>query len=401
MTSVPPTLTTGVAAGVTYALGPNGLVVIDGNRFTTSAPTTSTLADGRVVVIGPTGAVSVQKVSPNPQRTHSVTPRDYVLGAFVPTIIAVLFSIPWRILDSAIKDMEPYYQLQRQTGALAEHSLTLSYRASISVAAIFSAIRNGHHVVWWSGVIYMVILLLAPLASETVFIGFVDPGGCSTTSSRTECIPQLSVFPTAARVVEGCLTFIVILTVALAIVIARRRSGVYANPLSIAGLATLFQDRRVIDDFRRIQSFNPSSKELRDALRGNRYRIGEHIDMCGRPLYGITTVQNDTQPIETSYQTSFGGKKYASVAVNPVDESPARRPREEKPVANFGTHAAVVTVFGLCVCGLLILVVYYNRVGASTPFERFMNSGSFGTNFLFTAVGVAIKLYWAFLDDGA
>ena len=398
--SMPSRLTTGVAAGVTYVIGPSGSVLVDGNAFQTSVPTTSTLADGRVVIVGPTGAVSVQERPSSPQPAFSLTPRDYILGAFVPTIIAVLFGIPWRILAAAIEEMEPFYQMQRPAGALAEKSLTLQYRASINIVAVLSAIRNGHFVVWWSGLIYVVILFLAPLASETVFIGFVDPSRCTTTS-RTGCIPELAVFPVAARVVEGILAFVAILTFALAIAIARRRSRLHANPSSIAGLATLFQDHRVIEDFRRISSYCPNSKELQHALRGNRYRIGEHIGIDGNSEYGITSIHGNAQLVETSHQNShLDGKKYASVAVNPVEESPNRSQQKKKTILDYGTHAAVVIFFALLLSGLLVLVVYYNRVGGDTPFERFMDSGSFGTTFLFTGVGVLVKMYWTFLDDG-
>ena len=48
----------------------------------------------------------------------------------------------------------------------------------------------------------------------------------------------------------------------------------------------------------------------------------------------------------------------------------------------------------------MALIIYYNRLGSQTGFERFMDSNSFGTSFLFTAVGVIIKLYWTLLDDG-
>ena len=60
---------------------------------------------------------------------------------------------------------------------------------------------------------------------------------------------MLSVYPVAARLLQGILVFVSIMAVALGIAIKRMKSGVYANPVSIAGLATLFQkklpDRRL------------------------------------------------------------------------------------------------------------------------------------------------------------
>ena len=388
--------TTGYAAGEWYTIQPSGVVVIGDQTFSTASPTTATLDDGNIVAVGPSG-ISIQEMTSKP--VHTITPHDYYIGAFVPIVLAVIFSIPWHILAAAIREMESFYQLQRLDGALAENSLCLNYRSSISAVATFNATRRGHFVVWWSGLVSIIILFLSPLASETVFIGFVGGGRCTATSSRDACIPLLSVFPAAARAVQGILAFVAVITFFLAIAIARRKSGVFANPLSIAGLATLFQDQDVVEDFRRIVVYSPNSNDIKAALRGQRYRIGAYSQGNGSPEYGITTVHNNAEPADPSHRASFRGKKYTSVAVNAVEERPDPLKRK-KQLSRLGTHPAVLLIFGLFVCATLTLIVYYNRVHTFTGFERFMDSESFGTSFLFTAIGVIIKMYWTLLDDG-
>ena len=375
-------------------------MVIDGTTFNTASPTTTTLADGQEVVVGPTGAVSIQDLAPIDPTKHtiSVTPRDYVIGAFLPTILAVLFSIPWHLLASAVKEIEPFYQLHNADGVSAEDSLTLDYRASINIVATFTAIRKRHYLVWWSGLLSLIILVIPPLASETVFIGFIGEGRCTATSGRQACIPELSVYPVAARVVQGILAFVAVLTFALAIAILQRKSGVYANPLSIAGHATLFQDQRLIEDFRRLNPFG-SLKEIRNSLRGNRYRLGTYSEVDGSISYGMTLIHGNAMPVEEDYCTSsLRGKKYASVAVHPVEEYSTSV--HKKPSSSPWLHPATVIAFALFVLGLEALIIYYNRVGGDTGFERFMDSEAFGVSFLFTAVGVIIKMYWNLLDDG-
>ena len=320
-----------------------------------------------------------------------------MVGAFIPTILAVLFTIPWHLLASAIKEIEPFYQLHNADGISAEDSLMLNYRASISVVATVTAIRKRHYLVWWSGVLSLIILLLPPLASETVFIGFVGAGRCTATSGRQACIPELSYFPIAARVVQGILAFIAVLTFALAIAILQRKSGVFANPLSIAGIATLFQDQRLVEDFRRINPY-ANSKEIRNSLRGNRYRLGTYSSFDENSYYGMTLVHSNPLPGDDDRRTSFGGKKYASVAVNPVDEFPAQH--EKKPSSRPWVHPVTVLSFALFVLGLMILIIYYYFVGTDSGFERFMSSDAFGVSFLFTAIGVILKMYWSLLDDG-
>jgi hypothetical protein len=298
------------------------------------------------------------------------------------------------LVSSTINEIEPFYQLHGADGALAEDSLALDYRASTSIIATITALRKRHYVVWFSGAISLITLPLAPLASETVFVGFV--GDCSVHTHKRNCFPVLSVYPVAARLVQGILAVIAIMAAALAIAINRRKTGVYANPLSIAGLATLFQDNYMIEDFRRLNAYLPTSKAIRDSFQGNRYAIDTYVEADGSMAYGITITHHNTLPIGPGQTVSrLDGNNYASVALNTVDGSaPATKPSSSPWV-----HPATVMVFAVFVCGLEVLVLYYGHTGGDTGFERFMDSAQFGVSFLFTAVGVSFKMYWSLLDD--
>lgn len=397
-TIMPPAQTTGTFQGESYSVGSNGLVVIDGTSFNTAAPTTATLKDGKVVVVWPTGSVSIQEAQDlAPPKKIAITPKEYIIGAFVPTILAVVYSIPWHLLASAIQEIEPFYQLQRPEGVAAQDSIALDYRASINVIATFSAFRKGHFLVCWSGLISLLVLVLAPIASQTVFISFI--GSCTATSGREACSPELSVYPVAARVLQGILAFIAVLTIALAAAIKRGKSGLYADPLSIAGLATLFQNDHVVESFRLLNPYFPSSKMIRASLQGHRFRITSYVGSDGSSSYGIVMCYEDPATVQNNYQTAFrGGKKYTSVAVDAVDgHIPLRR---QRTVSEFFIHPGAIAAFALFVAGLQALIIYYNNNSDDTAFERFMDSQSFGVGFLFTALGVMLKLYWCLLDDG-
>ena len=368
-----------------------------GSTFFTGTPTLATLSNGNIIEVEPTGAVSIkvpQETTEQPQKW--IAPRKYVLGAFVPTILAVLFTIPWHILASAIKEIEPFYQLQHPHGATVAKSLNLDYRSSINVVAVFHALRNGHFIVWWSGLVSLVTLVLAPLAPETVFIGF--QGHCTATTGR-QCYPKLSVYPEAARAVEGILAFVAIITVLLAFFLWRRSSGVYGNPLSLAGVATHFQNWDAIEEFR---GLNPdlSSKQIAKVLASSRYRIGPYVERDGTHAYGLMPLHLTSTTYMQAAETSFrDGKKYASVSVNAVDEDPKPRQARKFSSAVMVVHPVTIIVYGILVAGLLTLVVYYNQTGGDTGFERFMDSTSFVVTALFTSIGVVIKMYWSFLDD--
>lgn len=388
---------TGMFKGEPYTIGPDGAIFIGGKSFATASPTTATLADGKIVVVGPSG-VSVQDALNNTASPKTwVTPYEYVVGGILPTVIAVIFSIPWHLLALAVKEIQPFYQLQHPDGATAQDSIGLDYRYSINAIATFTAMRKGHYLVWWTGLISMAILFVAPLATGTIFIGFT--GLCTATSGRQNCFPKLSVYPVGARILQGILGFIAILTFFLAIAMLRKRSGVYANPLSIAALATLFQNQQVIEDFRRLNPYYTDTKMIRAALRENRYRIGPYVDHEGAKCYGLTKCHDDHALMDPNYQTSFRkGQKYSSVSVTSVEDH--QRPKKRISLASLFIHPAAIITFAIFVAGLEVLIIYYNRTGGDTGFERWMDSQSFGVGFLFTAVGVILKMYWSILDEG-
>ena len=389
---------TGILGGETYSIGTDGKIIIGGKTFDRSSPTTAVLDSGKTVEIGPTGvAVLPAKGSGSGPVKHYIHPKEYVLGAFVPVIIAVIFTIPWQILNAAVKEIEPFYQLQREDGATAADSLALEYRSSINIIATFTAIRKGHFLVWWSGLISIIAIALAPLATETVFIGF--DGHCTPQSGRQACIPQLNVYPVAARVLQGILSFMAFLTLALAYSLHRGKTGLRANAQSIAGLAALFQNSQVVEDFRRLNPHYTTSKMISAALRDNRYRIAAFFDEDGTSAYGLIKCNHDSALMDPNYRTAFRqGKKYASVNVTATEDQ--ERPKKHRTFSSYFTHPATIVVFGAFVAGLETLVIYYNQTGGDTGFERWMDSQSFGVAFLFTAFGVLIKMYWTHLDDG-
>lgn len=396
---------TGVVNGVQYSVG-SGRLYIGEKTIDMASPTTATLSGGGVLVVDPTGGASVQipanaSGQAEHDRHYGVTEHQYIIGAFVPTILAVLFAIPWNLLASALQEMEPFYQLHNPEGVAASESLLLDYQNSINVAATVNAFRNGHFLVWCSGLISLMVPLLAPLASETVFIGFVGEGKYTATSGSQACKPRLSVYSVAARVVQSILALIAVLTISLAIAMARKKSGVYSNPLSIASVAALLQNKDVVEEFRRLNPHITDKRTLMAALGCQSYKIGVYETEEGGSSYGLLIWKQNPDSIAKDGRTqNQGGKKYTSITVKDVDETSPPRSKPRATSTSLLTHQASVMIYGILVAGLLALVIYYNQTGGDTPFERFMDSQSLGVTFLFTAVGVGIEMYWALLDGG-
>jgi hypothetical protein len=317
-----------------------------------------------------------------------------VVGAFVPTIIAVLFTIPWGLLDTSVQRLEPFYQLSGNNGASASNSLLLDYPGTNIFMLLFKALFKRHWIVLVSAILYLVALLLAPLASETVFIGL--SGTCNAYAGGKACIPTLSVYLVTARVIEVVLVGMGILTLLLIIQNRHRSSGVFANPHSIAAVATLFHNPEILQIF---LSYQPVTKEeyFKSILKQHRYQLGYYNNRDGTIPYGflVTPGHLDDDPSPNTYNTSH---KYITPNLNDSVSSPTTDRYGSESI--FAQKLQCIA-FAAFLLGLMIVIIYYKLTDYNTPFERFMDSQGFGVRFIFTLIGVIVKKFWEHTRGGA
>ncbi|CZS94144.1 uncharacterized protein RAG0_04191 [Rhynchosporium agropyri] len=85
---------------------------------------------------------------------------------YLPTIIAVCYSIIWSWVDLDVKRLEPWFQLSRDGGATAEESLLLQYPYDFLPFIPFTAFKKKHWGVFYAGLIMiMVFWIITPLQS--------------------------------------------------------------------------------------------------------------------------------------------------------------------------------------------------------------------------------------------
>ncbi|KAL2070841.1 hypothetical protein VTL71DRAFT_13867 [Oculimacula yallundae] len=333
-----------------------------------------------------------------------ITLIQYVFVAFVPLIFAVVFTIPWQILDSTIRELEPFYQLARPGGALAEHSLCLNYGSSFLITTPFKSISKGHFVVCWSSLISIAVLILVPLTSEAFFVSL--SGTCGANLPTRLCYGHWGVYPDLVRVIQGILSFIAVLLILLLGFTFNRKSGVYSEPLSIAGLASLLHKSPVLKDFREIDSL-VKNKELKSILSGKRYAVSEFTSIDQRSCYGLINVNTDVETGFAAKATRSGNKGRYKLVVG--SKSNIESSTEEVNIHSSRSRGAKVwwvikeklyyiAAFVL-LGGLLALITYYHWTSADTEFERFMDSQGFGVRFMMTGLGVAVKLFWGGIDQ--
>jgi hypothetical protein len=411
----------------TYAVTPY-VTVKDGKTFTTTPkPVSETIrATATGGYMDPTGTIianSPKSTIVNSTGTYyesengeihrvpQITLRQYIYVAFLPLIVSVLYTIPWQILDTTIREMEPFYQLNQEGGALGKNSLCLDYNTSWLIAVPFQSIRRGHFIPFWSSLISIAVLIVAPISSEAFFVSVT--GDC-VANAQGPCHAAWGVYPALARAIEGILGFICVLLIALIFFTHRRESGLYSEPLSLAGLGVLLSKSPLLKVIRRIDSMI-TNHELQQVMAAKRFKLSEFVAEDNTPCLGIVPI--DLEP-EAGFapQGHTTEKKGVYNSVRTVDEFGFNGQELQPPIRGIiKWHTGIslrkdvkqkMMYLGalLIIAGLLTLITYYHWTGPvtgkSTGFETFMDSQGFGVRFMMTILGVGIKLLWNSVDTG-
>ncbi|KAI5860405.1 hypothetical protein GGS23DRAFT_613962 [Durotheca rogersii] len=345
----------------------------------------STDADGRPAATATLYPTLPTDPPPASVRVYSLSHGEYFVGMFLPTVLAILLAVPVRALDANARVMQPWHALAaaRARGAAGRDSLCLETSGWGAAAASARALARGRALGAVTGALVLASALLVPLAAEAVAFDLRGAGCARGAGTARNCAYVLSVFDQAAGAALGVLAAMAALVAAALALLARWRSGVAANPWSVAGVAALAQDPRL----RRLFATLPRGADapprlLRSALADRRFRLGFFYGPAGSVEYGVELCD---EPAPPAFPPSGARESQTRHAV------PAK-PKHHLPFLMLGFASRVL--FLLLLCGLLALILYYNNTGGDTPFEDFMASESFGVRFLFTGVGVIISFAW-------
>jgi hypothetical protein len=341
-----------------------------------------------------------------------ITRNQYFLVSFFPLIISAFYIIPWRILDSTIREMEPFYQLSQPGGATAENSLCLDYGTSFILVTPIKAMLRGHFIVFWSSLISLAVLILAPISSEAFFVSL--SGTCGVNLDSADCLGAWGVYPKLARMIEGVLSFVAVLLVLIIIFNYRRTTGIHSEPLSIVGLASLFYKSPLLRSFKEIDS-RIKNKDLKKLLEGKRFAISEFKTMDQMHCYGVVPLDGDS---EAGFSSAHGlGKKSRYSLLNTSELTLANNQETSSPNTDeiLGSTSRMTRLWWnvkeklyylaafLVFAGLLTMIMYYffapynqNHISA---FEKYMDSQGSGVRFMMTALGVVVKLFWSNIDQ--
>ncbi|KAF4345269.1 hypothetical protein FBEOM_771 [Fusarium beomiforme] len=109
---------------------------------------------------------------------------------YVPTIIAVLYSMLWSWIDLDVKRMQPWFELSKRDGATAENSLFLDYQYEFVALVPFKAAKRKHWPVFFGGTAMVIVFwALTPLQSALLGTGIVKQTDVVTLMNRSQLLP--------------------------------------------------------------------------------------------------------------------------------------------------------------------------------------------------------------------
>ncbi|KAL5608997.1 hypothetical protein FOVSG1_003678 [Fusarium oxysporum f. sp. vasinfectum] len=109
---------------------------------------------------------------------------------YVPTIIAVLYSMLWSWIDLDVKRMQPWLELSKREGATAENSLFLDYQYEFVALVPFKSAKRKHWPVFFGGTAMVIVFwALTPLQSALLGTGIVKQTDMTTLVNRSQLLP--------------------------------------------------------------------------------------------------------------------------------------------------------------------------------------------------------------------
>ncbi|KDN71084.1 hypothetical protein CSUB01_10148 [Colletotrichum sublineola] len=327
----------------------------------------------------PTMTGSPDNVVTTVQR-FSFTGGDYFIGKFLPVILAVMITIPLRIIDLNAKLYQPFFAMAQEGGALGRNSITLQFDGWKGVLAPFEILMQGHPVPFITTLILWSSAMLVPLATEA--IGMKLHGACKITAIEG-CGIQLGVSTVSAYALIAMIAFIIVLLLVLLYLLRNWEIGLHANPWSIAGISSLSRNASIRSQ---ITDFKASQK----AMAEKNYMLGYFENAQGRDEYGIIYHDDSSQNLQAFSSGALPAEDelYGTNQHNIVKQF-------RKPVPFIALTYWWRLGFIFFLASLFILVLYYHvTLQVQSSFKDATDSQSWGVRFFLSALGVIIVFCW-------
>jgi hypothetical protein len=183
--------------------------------------------------------------APPPGSYSATNGSRYFIGAYLPTLVAILMSIWWKSIYARLKVMKPIYQMTMSGGAEAKDFLLLSYPRAALPIVLFQGFFSKHRLSFLGSLNTCLITVCTLFASETLFIT-TEGSSCrliddtdSDSDTNNDCHMLLALRPPLAWALGAVLIAITASTAFTIVQLRRQVSGIFNDPTTIAGVACL------------------------------------------------------------------------------------------------------------------------------------------------------------------
>jgi hypothetical protein len=264
-------------------------------------------------------------------------------------------------------------RMARPEGSIAAETLHTYYLSSYLMPDAIFSMMKGHWLIFWSALVYLVVGLLAPFASEVIFLNTnwncPNPDFSQYHKHNPCWPPKLSVDPLMVRFLEGLLAYIAVMTITLMLMVMRSSTGLYSDPSSIGAIAALTHHPEVLEDFRKLDD-EVLHQDVRKNLGNRRYKLDDYQRSDGTWRYGFVPVS-----LAISYDwTSEKSLELENPKQTKTFSEGSRQQAIWDAVSDWSFTVLLVATMG-------ILIAYFKDSG-DNAFNRIFNSNTFGPRFV-------------------
>ncbi len=360
-------------------------------------------------------ATPTATANPNNAGPIRVSDAQYFGVLILPTLLAIMLAIPFRILDRTARLYQPFHAMTSEVGAPASESLCLKTRGprAFFVGSLRSAL-GGRVLLSLTGALVLASAVLIPLSGEAAHLMLRSRGTGTDCLVGEDGVPEdctiaAVALPNTARAVFVVLALMLLLLGATTTVLwpRRWRTGVVASPWSLLYAAHLATNPDIQILLHRVRErHGPATTERVDREFGRRAFMLHYWSDNAALKYSILISngareyrQQRRQPWQ--WQQLLGKKREAKPGiVRDFHRKRARRAGNSGTMPFFLLTFAGRMVFLSFLSAVLALVIVCHITGKEGRLGMIMIGQSSGIRILFTTLGVLVTFAWESLFDG-
>jgi hypothetical protein len=290
------------------------------------------------------------------------------LGGYLPVVVAKLYQMAWTAFHNDAQQMAPFTHLSSPNGApgsaLFGSPDLLSWVTLVPVAASW---------------------LMIPFAADSIYFdtNYECPNPDPTNPNNPCWPPKMTSNPWVIRTLQAFLSVTALVSVALIAAWFKKPHGGSNDPTSIAAVAAITGHPEVLRDF--ACAAEMSTKDLKRALKGKKYKLGEYQNAQGTTRYGMIPAEEHESAHNLSSDQATTVSKRSRFGVG------------------MGWKEFSLYADGIFVCyiiGLLAIVAVYLRDVDKSSLAKLFSGSSVGRRIVFALIGAIAAMNFSRIERG-